>query len=185
MEEIWKDVEDYEGIYHVSNIGRVRCVRNSKCLNQYTSAGYKYVSLRKEGISKSVHVHRLVAKAFCEGYFEGAVVNHKDENPSNNNAENLEWCTQSYNTKYNDANLKGREKATTRQEHSDKRYEIGRILRDLRKDAKMKVFDAATKASVTESTLSRIESGITSASFDTMESVANVYGYTLTLTKKE
>lgn len=185
MEEIWKDIEGYEGIYQVSNIGRVKCVQNHKCLNQYTSKGYKLVSLRKEGVFKSVSVHRLVAKAFCNGYFEGAVVNHKDENPLNNNAENLEWCTRSYNATYNDAQIKGRERACTRDILNHKRWHLGMILRELRKRSGLTTWDSAKKAQISESHIRRIELGIASVSFDTLESVANVYGYTLTLTKKE
>jgi hypothetical protein len=51
-----------------------------------------------------IKVHRIVAKYFCEGYFDGAVVNHKDCNKLNNNADNLEWCTSSYNTRHAYAN---------------------------------------------------------------------------------
>ena len=110
MEEIWKDIEGYEGDYQVSNLGRVRSLKSMKpiILKQWTDGkGYKTVVIRKNGVAKGYSVHRLVARAFVEGFVEGLVVNHKDENPSNNKADNLEWCTYSYNIKYNLAHERG------------------------------------------------------------------------------
>ena len=105
MQEIWKDVEGFEGIYQVSNMGRVRSldhVANSrngvpqhhrgKILKQSADRhGYKRVHISKDGIAKSVRVHRLVAQAFCEKPNGMDIVNHLDNNPSNNCSSNLEW----------------------------------------------------------------------------------------------
>lgn len=113
MEEIWRDIPDYEGLYQASNLGRVRSLDRVLCdgrqfpgkvlsLNK-NNLGYFIVTLFKDGKRTRVGVHRLVALAFpeiCGEYFDGAVVNHKDENPSNNTPENLEFCTVSYNTSY-------------------------------------------------------------------------------------
>ena len=129
MEEIWKDIEGYEGLYQVSNLGRVRSLDRyvekavhpgfppstvlckGRILKEgYGRHGYAHVCLTKKGVpNKSARIHRLVARAFVQGYFEGAVVNHKDENPKNNRADNLEWCTQKYNVSYNGASYRARE----------------------------------------------------------------------------
>lgn len=120
MEEIWKAIEGYEGIYEVSNLGRVRSFdRNVPALNNKTGeicdyfrkgkmltqrevlGGYLAVNLTNTEKKRiSAFVHRLVAKAFVSGYFEGADVNHKDENKHNNRADNLEWCDRQYNINY-------------------------------------------------------------------------------------
>lgn len=110
MTEIWRDVKGYEGLYQVSNIGRVRtlahitngkpqramirkAVRNAK-------TGYLYVSLSKNGIAKNVTVHRLVAIAFVDNPEGKQTVNHKNENKCDNRAENLEWMTLPENLRY-------------------------------------------------------------------------------------
>ena len=110
--EIWKDIEGYEGLYQVSDSGRVKSLNYKStgkkvCLKQQkNNKGYLLVSLYKDGERKFYLVHRLVAQAFVpnlEGY---QVVNHKDENPLNNCANNLEWCTQKYNCNYGARNEK-------------------------------------------------------------------------------
>ena len=104
--EIWKDIQGYEGLYQVSNLGNVRSLnwRNTgKVRNLYLkpqNRGYLQVELAKNGNRKCFTVHRLVALHFVFGFSEGLVVNHKNENPTDNRAENLEWVTQSENTAY-------------------------------------------------------------------------------------
>ena len=130
MEEIWKDIECYEGIYQVSNLGRVRSLdryytkphprngvptkyfkRGSIITNHTLRNGYTNVMLKFEGGKKNFMVHRLVAKAFVPGYFEGADVNHKDCNRQNNHADNLEWMSRRDNLMYNnDKNASAMEK---------------------------------------------------------------------------
>lgn len=115
--EVWKPVVGYEGFYEVSNMGRVRSVTHTDngrwgvrlykgvVLKQSNrTAGsknspfyYKGVSLHKNGVSKNMNVHRLVAEAFIPNPHNFPIVNHIDENPSNNRVENLEWCTQKHN----------------------------------------------------------------------------------------
>ncbi len=94
--EEWKWIEGYEGIYKVSNCGRVANLKGLR--EQFTNGnGYHQINLCKEGNVKSCKVHKLVAKAFCEGYKEGLVVNHKDLDKTNNHYSNLEWITQKEN----------------------------------------------------------------------------------------
>ena len=109
MREIWKDIPDYEGIYQVSNLGNIKSftkVSNGHILKPCISKGYKYVCLNKNGKHKNYAVHRLVALAFVKNPYGYKVVNHKDENKLNNNADNLEWCTSHYNFNYGTSRLR-------------------------------------------------------------------------------
>ena len=97
MEEIWKDIKDYEGYYEISSYGNVRNVKTKKILiGDQNNAGYRRVTLYTP-IKKRFFIHRLVAQHFCEGYQENLVVNHKDGNKLNNHYDNLEWVTRSEN----------------------------------------------------------------------------------------
>lgn len=105
--EIWKPVVGYENLYEVSNFGRVKSLpRNStvkyaRILKSHTNRyGYLHVNLYKNNKRKDFLVHRLVAEAFIPNPDNLPVVNHKDENPSNNFSTNLEWCTYEYNINY-------------------------------------------------------------------------------------
>lgn len=113
MKEIWKDIEGYEGLYQVSNLGRVKSLprlvynhtgyinRGEVILKQSTYCKYyKQVSLYRDDSWESHTVHRLVAQAFIPNPSSLPQINHKDENPSNNCVENLEWCTAKYNMNY-------------------------------------------------------------------------------------
>lgn len=114
MREIWKDVEGYEGLYQVSNLGRVKSLGMNfirSDLKPYTRSGrilhqlvykndYVKVELTNHGFSKRYYVHRLVAQAFIPNPDNLPEVNHKDENPANNHVDNLEWCTHKYNSNY-------------------------------------------------------------------------------------
>lgn len=111
--EIWKDVVGYEGFYQVSNEGNVRSVdRHVICKNSIRfykgkqlsicedDKGYYRVLLAVAGKHRSCQIHRLVAEAFLPNPEQLKEVNHKDENPSNNHVDNLEWCTKVYNLAY-------------------------------------------------------------------------------------
>ena len=106
MEEVWKDIEGYEGLYQVSNFGNVRSLnwRNTgKAKNLFLKEhkrGYYHVELKNDEGRKAFLVHRLVASAFIENPNNYPNINHKDENKRNNSVENLEWCTCSYNVRY-------------------------------------------------------------------------------------
>lgn len=106
MEEIWKDVVGYEGLYQVSNLGRVRSIQkwhgsNERILKfNINSNGYYRVPLYKNKQAKYHFVHRIVAQSFIPACEDKTIVNHKDENPKNNRVENLEWCDFKYNMNY-------------------------------------------------------------------------------------
>ena len=97
MEE-WKAIKGYEGIYEVSNLGRVRS-NNGEITPQPNSTGYLRVKLSKNGEKRRFLVHRLVADAFVTNPNPEVnnVVNHLDCDIHNNSAENLEWTTRSGN----------------------------------------------------------------------------------------
>lgn len=99
MDEIWKDIEGYEGLYQVSNLGNVKSVKNG-LLKPGNSRGYRRVTIYDNGKPHSFTIHRLVAKAFIPNPENLPCVNHKDENKHNNCYTNLEWCTVSYNNAY-------------------------------------------------------------------------------------
>lgn len=119
MQEEWKDIEGFEGLYQISNLGRVKSVdrvvirgTNSKPVCERVlkpgggERGSYYVILSKEGKPYTRYIHRLVATAFLPNPKNLPVVNHKDENPLNNIVSNLEWCTKSYNNSYNDLRIR-------------------------------------------------------------------------------
>lgn len=112
--EVWKDLVGYEGLYKISNLGKVKRLTR-KYSNQYKSKqiskekilkgnkiqnGYLQVKLIKENKSKNLLIHRLVAITFIENPSNYEIVNHKDENKTNNCASNLEWCSVDYNNNY-------------------------------------------------------------------------------------
>lgn len=109
-DEIWKDIESYEGKYKVSNYGRIYSVSRNKLRVFDQSNRFGYLRVQLGAKEKKSLVHRLVAKAFVDGYFDGAVVNHKDLDKTNNKASNLEWVTNSENSKH--AFLRGRQKGS-------------------------------------------------------------------------
>lgn len=105
MEE-WKDVVGYEGIYQVSSYGRVKKNNGKELSQRKDQDGYLIVTLYKGGIRADYKAHRLVGMAFIDNPNNYPVINHKDENPSNNHVENLEWCTVKYNCNYGNRNKK-------------------------------------------------------------------------------
>lgn len=115
MIEEWKAIEGYEGIYEVSNTGKVRRIidrhgrpiENGHILCPHIARGYATVGLSNgTGHAKNSLVHRLVAYAFVQNQNGYKEVNHKDENKLNNNADNLEWCTREYNMSYGTARIR-------------------------------------------------------------------------------
>ena len=115
MEEIWKDIEGYDGVYQISTFGRVR--KKVKTKNGYDvlfmqpskakGERYYYIVKLSKNNKKTTHfIHRLVAQAFIPNPDKLPQVNHKDENPANNCADNLEWCTTKENNRYGSRGLR-------------------------------------------------------------------------------
>ena len=104
--EIWKDISGYEGLYQVSNLGRVKSLENrsnhkkEKILASHIRNQYYGVTLYKDSHYKNYTIHRLVAEAFIPNPDNLPEVNHKDENKLNNYVDNLEWCNKKYNINY-------------------------------------------------------------------------------------
>lgn len=153
MEE-WKDIKDYEGLYQVSNIGRVRSIghyqgkwnavysrENPLILRQEEDKyGYLAVVLSNEGNHKRFLVHRLVAMTFIDNPFGFPMINHKDQNKQNNCVDNLEWCTAKYNTNYGD-NI---ERSSKKRRNLESMSKPVRIIYD---DGKEDIFPSINEAS--------------------------------------
>lgn len=142
-DEIFVDIEGYEGLYQVSNFGRVKSLKDNhgnpreKILKFWKNrGGYLLVNLHKNRKGKTYTVHRLVANAFIENPNNLPMINHKDENPLNNCVDNLEWCDAKYNntygsritkavanTNYKTIGKKNAEKLTNRQDLSKQVYQ--------------------------------------------------------------
>lgn len=116
MKEIYKPIIGYEDLYEISNCGNVRTVlgKTTESVRHGTrvwkqrvlkprilsSSGHLRVSLYKNKIGTDFLIHRLVAQAFIPNPNNYSIINHKDSDPTNNNVENLEWCTSLYNNEY-------------------------------------------------------------------------------------
>lgn len=116
--EIWKDINGYEGLYQVSNLGRVKSVERyikhniyntNKVIKERTlkpinnGTGYQMVNLSKNNQKQQQLIHRLVASAFIPNPNNLPQVNHINENKTDNRIENLEWCDAKYNINYGTA----------------------------------------------------------------------------------
>lgn len=108
--EVWKTIPGYEGRYEVSSLGNIKSINFAghgknrilkKCLN---ADGYEVTTLSKDGVPKFTLVHRLVAQVFVPNPNNLPFINHINENRSDNRAENLEWCTASYNANFGSRN---------------------------------------------------------------------------------
>ena len=105
LNEVWKPVKDFEGLYEVSNLGRVKTLPRSRVkggiLKPSTNKwGYLNCILWKNGKRKFFPIHRLVADAFIPNPEGKSTINHIDCDRKNNRAENLEWCTQKENVNH-------------------------------------------------------------------------------------
>ena len=101
MEEEWKDVKGFEGLYQISNYGRIKSLRFNKVrLMKPFIKSYYMVELCVNSVRKTFMVHRLVAEAFIPNPENKPQVNHIDGNKLNPRVDNLEWCTPSENLKH-------------------------------------------------------------------------------------
>lgn len=119
-DELWADIEGYEGVYQISTLGNARSLSRvikrkggyftlrGKYLKAYKSDNCFYYTLSKNGASKHKKVHRLIAAAFILNPDKKPEINHIDNNPFNNNISNLEWCTHKENIKHRDKQGRGR-----------------------------------------------------------------------------
>lgn len=103
MKEIWKDIKGYEGLYQISNYGRVKSFYNNKekiLKSGENSKGYLRAELKKDKKTTRFFIHRLVAEHFLNKEEGKNIVNHLDCNPKNNRLDNLEWTTPKGNSEY-------------------------------------------------------------------------------------
>lgn len=112
--ETWRSIPNYEGIYEISNLGNIKSIdryeiqsngikrfRKGRILKlSLDKYGYNRVELNKNSISKLCLIHRLVAETFIPNPLNLPQVNHKDEDKTNNQVDNLEWCTRDYNNAF-------------------------------------------------------------------------------------
>lgn len=139
-EKVILPVKGYEGYYSVDNFGNVysedriivvtvngkqqeKHIKGKRMIPQVGATGYESVMLSKNGRYKMARVHRLVAEAFIPNPNNLPIINHKDENRINNSVDNLEWCDNSYNVRYNGASKRAGEKKRGRkwtEEHKNK-----------------------------------------------------------------
>lgn len=123
MKEMWKDIKNFEGMYQISNFGRVKSLARTKkhsyngiaqlkekVLKPVNINGYKRVVLSKNNKSINKYIHFLVAQAFIPNPNNYSEINHKDEDKANNKINNLEWCNHSYNINYGTGNQRRSQK---------------------------------------------------------------------------
>lgn len=147
MEEIWKDIKGYEGLYQASNLGRVRSFRNSsrkKCEPYILSpgkinSGYLNVVLNKNGVRQTLKLHRLIAETFIPNPNNLSDVNHKDENKLNNCVDNLEWMSHKDNMNY------GTLKSRLKNKHINSELSKKVIQKDLNGNV-IKIWDSISQA---------------------------------------
>ena len=105
--EIWRDIQGYEGLYQVSNLGNVRSLLRGVLTPK--KCNYLSVQLYKGSRYVNKTIHRLVAETFIPNPNHLPVINHKNENKTDNRVENLEWCTNKYNMNYGTATEKNKD----------------------------------------------------------------------------
>lgn len=99
------DIKGYEGKYAITSCGKVWSYKRKKFLKtDKNSKGYARVHLSKNNVGKNIAIHKLVAMAYIPNLDNLPQVNHKDENKENNSVNNLEWCTNKYNSNYGTRN---------------------------------------------------------------------------------
>lgn len=150
--EKWKLISKTNNLYAVSTLGRIMSMRDGRIMKTtITNKGYELVITHVDGKQKGYTVHRLVAEAFLPNENNYPVINHKDENPLNNNVNNLEWCSSSYNNTYNDIHIKNGIKRRGRPSHNKmkttKEYENKEVLMLTKDNELIKVFNTVSEAS--------------------------------------
>lgn len=146
--ETWKPIPKYEGRYEASDLGRIRSLVTNRVLSQGKTGRYNNVVLCDGfGGKRTMSVHRIIAKLFCENRGGKTEVNHINEDTHNNRAENLEWCTRVENIRHGTGIQ--RHADAQRNKHGSKRMlqmtVSGEIVREFPslKEAKRNGFDPA------------------------------------------
>ena len=139
---IWKPIYGYEGLYEVSHDGLVRNRKGEQkalSVKKGENTNYIEVSLWKDGKNKRFLVHRIVAKAFIPNPNNYKIINHKDENGTNNCVSNLEWCNHEYNARYRKYDKKTKAKNSCKIVSDQQREKTSRSVKKYRREhAKIK-----------------------------------------------
>jgi len=168
MEEFWKPIPNYEGLYEISNTGKIKrlariAIYENGSQHQYNECimtpsinkdGYYQIHLTKNKEQKTFTVHKLVALTFIPNPNNFLCINHKDENKLNNHIDNLEWCTREYNSSYGS-------KAKRAAENNPRKKQI--VMCDLITQKEIKTFDsvreAARQTGISHSGISKVING--------------------------
>ena len=100
MKEIWKNISGYDGLYQISNFGRIKNSKGNIKISQKQNSGYLIVHLYKDGKRKALLVHRIVAETFLTNSNHKKEVNHINGDKNNNRVDNLEWVTPKENQRH-------------------------------------------------------------------------------------
>jgi NUMOD4 motif-containing protein/HNH endonuclease len=162
MEELWKDIINYEGLYQISSLGRILIIKTKKIKKlSLTKMGYYGIMLLKDKKSKNFLIHRLIAIHFIPNPNNLPIINHKDYNKLNNNIDNLEWCTYSHNINHAYDNGKGTNKGKALT-NSGPRKEVVLIRNDVIIKQWKSLISAAKELNVLPSSISQCCRGIIS-----------------------
>ena len=156
-EEHWKDINGYEGLYQVSDIGRVRGAKGILKPGKANN-GYLHVSLCKDHSKRTFSVHRLVAMAFVTNTdpINNNIVNHKDENRGNNVASNLEWCTPKHNLNYGSYPLRNSNTRKALFSNRDNNWKCKRIVNIDTGEIFRSIADAGEKYYIDKSSIAKV-----------------------------
>lgn len=149
--EQWKLIYETNNLYAISSLGRVMSMYDGHIMKTaITNKGYELLVTHINKKQKGYTIHRLVAEAFIPNPNNFPIVNHKDENPLNNNVDNLEWCTSSYNNTYNDIHIKNGIKRRGKPSHNKmkttKKYENKEVLMLTKNKELVKIFNTVSEA---------------------------------------
>ena len=165
--EIWKNIKEYEELYQVSNLGRVKSLSRkvtrggitgftkNRILKSQVRSGYHKVSLCKKAMIKQISVHRLVACAFVDNKENKKEVNHINGVKTDNNKSNLEWCTRKENALH--SYRTGLQKKQKGSSHGNAKLNEDKVI-EIRKLSKqgLSLFELENNFNVAKSTLSQI-----------------------------
>lgn len=172
--EEWKPIPGYEGLYLISNYGRVKslprlCKPKSNGKSYLIkerilkpskhSYGYLKYTLCKESNLKYVSAHRLVASAFLDNPANLPVVNHIDCDPNNNHVSNLEWCTSSYNTIHSYKKGRMPDNSDENNGHARINGDVARIIVSLRYDKELTISEISKLLNVSTSIINAVIRG--------------------------